>query len=433
MSIKVCDALCGSGKTSAAIRMMNERTDCKFIFITQYLREVERIKAGCACRCFVEPETSDECSTKLSHLHELLRSGCNIATTHSLFSFYTEETTKLIEEQGYTLVLDEVVEVISIATLSRGDLDILIKSGSVIEDGEKITWTNEDYANDFEGRFREEMMKAKSNNFLKYDDKHYCWVIPPELFTSFEDVYVLTYMFYAQPLRNFFEMYGIEYEYIGTKLTAEGFQFCASSEMNRARSLKSKIHILEHKKVNQIGSSRSALSLSWYSSRYDKDNPDIDQMRKNLCNVFRNIWHARSNEILWTTFKEFQPHLTDRGYGLCFVPYNKRATNEYSDRRYLAYCINNFPRPWAARFFREHGSKIDHEGYALSILIQWIFRSAIRNGEEVWIYIPSARMRSLLKEWLDKLEVGRDLDEIKYKTPRRRPTNKKKNSSKESK
>ena len=155
-------------------------------------------------------------------------------------------------------------------------------------------------------------------------------------------------------------------------------------------------------------------------------------MRKNLCNVFRNIWRARSNEILWTTFKEFQGRLADRGYGSCFVPFNKRATNEYSDRRYLAYCLNNFPRPWAANFFREHGSKIDHEGYALSILIQWIFRSAIRNGEEVWIYIPSVRMRALLKEWLDKLEVGRDLDEIKYTTPRKKALKKKRKNAKQS-
>ena len=47
MEIKICDALCGSGKTSACIRMMNEDTDKHFIFVTQFLSEVDRIVRGC--------------------------------------------------------------------------------------------------------------------------------------------------------------------------------------------------------------------------------------------------------------------------------------------------------------------------------------------------------------------------------------------------
>ena len=41
--------------------------------------------------------------------------------------------------------------------------------------------------------------------------------------------------------------------------------------------------------------------------------------------------------------------------------------------------------------------------YALSEMIQWIFRSRIRNNEDINIYIPSSRMRNLLIEFL---EVG---------------------------
>jgi len=41
---------------------------------------------------------------------------------------------------------------------------------------------------------------------------------------------------------------------------------------------------------------------------------------------------------------------------------------------------------------------------ALSTMVQWIWRSAIRDGEEVWIYIPSKRMRSLLIAWIRDVE-----------------------------
>jgi len=36
-------------------------------------------------------------------------------------------------------------------------------------------------------------------------------------------------------------------------------------------------------------------------------------------------------------------------------------------------------------------------------MIQWIWRSAIRDGKEIWVYIPSRRMRELLKKWLLEL------------------------------
>lgn len=434
MSIKVCDALCGSGKTSAAIRMMNEQTDRKFIFVTQYLSEVERIKTSCAARGFVSPEASPKTGlTKLSDIHDLMRNGRNIATTHALFMTYTDETRTLIREQGYVLILDEVIDVISVSELSRSDLNILLDSGCVKEDGEYLRWVYDDYSLDERNKFKEEMLRAKSNNMIKYDDRYYCWIIPPDLFTSFTDVYVLTYMFHAQSMRCFFEISNIDYELIGTARDESGFVFCPLEAMNRVRDLRDKIHVLENGKVNEIGAHRNALSFSWYqNSRRTTEDSRLNSIRKNIINVFRNIWRARGAETLWTTYKEYQSNLEDRGYINSFVVYNKRATNEYSDRKYLAYCINNFPRPWEAKFFRDHGSEMHPDGYALSILIQWIFRSAIRNDEDIWVYIPSARMRGLLTQWLDKLATGNDLDEIKYATPRQKASKKKRKNAKQS-
>ena len=35
-------------------------------------------------------------------------------------------------------------------------------------------------------------------------------------------------------------------------------------------------------------------------------------------------------------------------------------------------------------------------------LLQFIFKSALSKGSEIWIYIPSIRMRNLLKQWINK-------------------------------
>ena len=52
------------------------------------------------------------------------------------------------------------------------------------------------------------------------------------------------------------------------------------------------------------------------------------------------------------------------------------------------------------QFFAQHEIIMDADKYALSEMLQWIWRSKIRNGGEIWIYIPSKRMRKLLQEWL---------------------------------
>ena len=38
---------------------------------------------------------------------------------------------------------------------------------------------------------------------------------------------------------------------------------------------------------------------------------------------------------------------------------------------------------------------------SLNAMIQWIWRSAIRNGKPIKIYIPSTRMRTLFQHWLN--------------------------------
>lgn len=428
MPVKVCDALCGFGKTSACIKMMNERVDTKFIFVTQFLSEVERIKKGCSSRGFVSPDSNLKLGlTKLADIQSMMLEGKNIATTHSLFVSYTEEIKEIIREQGYVLILDESVDIMCVSEMAECDLDILKRGGAVEEDDAgMIMWTYDDYLKEDKGRFKEEMLRAKSKNFLRFEEDFFFWSIPPELFTCFKEIYVLTYMFQAQPLKSFFEIHNIEYEYIGVHTTETGYNFCDASEMNRAVNLKDKIHILDDRKINAIGDGRTSLSFSWYrNARRDEESAELERLRKNVANVFKNVYKAPSRETLWTTFKDYTQMLRGNGYYGGFIPYNMRASNEYANRKYLAYCVNNFPRPMERRYYQAYGSDWDGDMYALSILIQWVFRSAIRKGEEVWLYLPSERMRVLFKQWLDNLADGEDLTPVKYVKPRvRKPKTK---------
>ena len=93
----------GTGKSSAAITYLNEHKDEKFIYITPYLDEANRIKNGCPDLNFVEPSNKlKEFNFKKSlHTAQLIREGKNITTTHQAFKGYTQATLDCIKEQGY--------------------------------------------------------------------------------------------------------------------------------------------------------------------------------------------------------------------------------------------------------------------------------------------------------------------------------------------
>ena len=92
--IKVVDALCGSGKTSAAINLINSSTG-KFLFITPLLSEVQRIKESCPDKHFLEPESR---GSKLHDVKRLFQKGRNIVTTHALFELFCEDVVDIIKE-----------------------------------------------------------------------------------------------------------------------------------------------------------------------------------------------------------------------------------------------------------------------------------------------------------------------------------------------
>ena len=53
------------------------------------------------------------------------------------------------------------------------------------------------------------------------------------------------------------------------------------------------------------------------------------------------------------------------------------------------------------RFFESRNIKINQDIWALGEMIQFIFRTQIRDGKPINIYIPSERMRNLLINWLN--------------------------------
>ena len=410
MRIKICDQIMGAGKTQAAIARMNEDTESKYLFITPYLDECDRIIKSCKQRNFVQPKRTSE--TKSINIREMIKVGKNIASTHQLFRHFDNEVAAEIKKQHYKLVLDEAFHILDVLNASEEDISIAVESGllNMQPDGSVIL-AKDDYQGDV---FQEVAEFARSGNVFHYEGRLYYWIFPKSVLEAFDEIIVLTYFFEAQQLKYYFDMVGMEYEYIGVRRDGDDFRFCSYLESDtNTCDFRDKIHILEDKKLNSIGDDKFALSKNWYakSKTSEKNKQAYKQMKNNISNVFKNKFDSSSGSRMWTTFKDYYGGLRGKGYTKAFIPCNARATNEYRDRTHLAYMINIFLTPTVTIWFHQHGITVDQETYALSEMLQWIWRSAIRDGKEIWIYVPSQRMRKLLEDWINA-ESPRSCEEL---------------------
>ena len=398
--IKIIDMPMGEGKTTGLINYMNNHPDNKYLFITPFLDEVERIQKGCKNLDF---KTPDDKYSKLSDLKKLIDNGENIASTHALFSIIDKETRNLIRENGYILVLDEVLEVVSSLEMSRSDLDILKETIiSVAEDG-LTSVVNKSYEGN---KFKREVNSIKNKSVYLVDGTFLLCLFNPEVFEYFDDVIVLTYLFDGSIMKSYFDLYHLDYNYyqiIDNDIVSGKFD---DSEFRK--EVKKLVNVYQGK-LNDIGENETALCSNWYSDK--KRKSAHIKLKNNMYNYLKNIVKSNSKEAMWTTFigdnDKFKDFFTPKSYKInCFVSCNMRATNKFAHKVNLVYSVNVFLNPFVIKYFNRNKIKLNENNYALSQLLQWIWRSRIRNGEEINIYIPSRRMRELFFRYLDNKEIN---------------------------
>ena len=146
-TIEVLDAIMSSGKTTAIINWMDNNPQEKFIYVSPNLSEVDvRIPTSTKLD-FVSPKVDEYNPTKLEHLNQLLLEGRHICCTHKLYLSMTTYSMDLIESRGYTVILDEEINVMqSYKDYSFKDVKWLLKEGYIhhnLTDG-SVEWVKDD-------------------------------------------------------------------------------------------------------------------------------------------------------------------------------------------------------------------------------------------------------------------------------------------------
>ena len=428
-NINVIDEPCGKGKTSFAIQMMNDCPNESYIYCTPFLDEIERVKKATNID-MTAPDYKG--GRKIDDFNSLLMGGRNIALTHSTFSNSNSETIEYLTEGRYTLILDEVLDVlvgfndVCNDNLTQADIKLLLNEKFIeVDEYGKVSWIKNSYPT---SKYSNVERLAKNGNLFYLDKTMLVWQFPAHIFQLFKKVYILTYLFEGSFLKPFFEYHNIEYQVVGLSKNESGTYKICPHERDIEEQVKYKdlITIYENPKMNNYKA--SSLSKTWF----DKEkSSEIKQLQLNIFNFLHNVMKAKSEKILWTCPNDYKKPLKGKGYNIvrkltekekalpkgereklekklnCFIPLNARATNEYSDRNVLVYAFNFYPNPYVRRYFSNKNDKdgtnitVNQDYLALSCLIQWIWRSSIRNNEPITVYIPSERMRSLLKKWLN--------------------------------
>lgn len=400
--IKVVDGLCGSGKSTRMLDIINSRTgDVRWIFITPYLTEVEqRVPESTPNIKWYAP--SNKGSGKLGDLNIALRKRKDIVSTHALFKMFTKETVELIIDGGYTLVIDEAIDCIGKVgkgVCNSSDTAALLEGGFIsIETNNSILWNEERYPEHL-GRYADIRNMCNLGILQSFRDTFIMWQYPDILLSRVKECYVLTYMFEGSTMSSWLRLKGIEYSYV------DHSEFGLRPEEDIKTIVRANLLLVDSPTIRRLHKNQTihTFSSSWYNNAPSSKIKIVKGMIRSA--VVSN--KLKQGDIFWTCFKSAYEKMKGTGYtkgasdkGLAFLPWNIRATNDFREHKFCVYGVNLFKDPTEVAYMESLGVSVESEDWALSHCIQFIFRGAIREGNPMKLMILSKRMQSLLVKWL---------------------------------
>lgn len=413
-TVEILDAICGSGKSRHIFNMINDNPQNKYIYVTPLLSEVhERVPKEVTTTTFSQPEITED-GTKSDNLLELIRVGSNISCTHSLFRKMSKLHLDYIRKQEYTVIIDEEVNLIdsNLGIVTKGDIEFAFAKKFIVADEQelgKLSWVEEDLdgiQNKESCVFRrlKEMCDVGILFACKSKQTILTIHLPIELISSAKRVILCTYMFDGSVLDGFLALKGIN------RTPYNGFTPCNVTAKQQLRGLINIINYPKQRLLEKIG-----FSKSWYENATAAE-------RKLVANAIR--WAASGrcdqDEFMFTTPKSFvckpNGNVNTKIVGITSTIKGKstpetswvfctaRATNDFVNKRVLCHAYNRYPTTPIEIYLRDYGFNIKRDKYAVSEMVQWVFRSRIRNGEPIDLCILSKRMKQLFIEWLESDE-----------------------------
>lgn len=452
--IVIVDAVMGTGKSTWVIEEAIRNHNKKYVIVVPLLAEVERYETKLKeHRPVYAPHVdinSPDVDSKLEAFKRALLDGAGVViTTHALFSLWDDESRKHIANQGgYTLILDETVDPVQEADIKKDDYQLLLNCGYIREEAYPLVTkeganfkaiSRTEKTAEYSGKLNGFIRHALRNNIISLDDSKYIQTLKPENVSAFDQSFVLTYLFPGSQMDCWLRLYGLDVVHKTLIRDPESEELVLADHPGLYSGVEfaDKIKIIETPEMNEIGAKGKRrrgfpLSNEWFR----KATPEtLKRLREHLGNMSRHIAKKFAREVvdddtthqgyyfMWSVKNDFRTmlekggmryktvppgaslpfedeHMETEADRQCFLAHNQRATNKFAHKGCLAYLTTPLPIVPIKQFFAGHGLDYNDETFMLSTLLQWVWRSRIRNGEEILVYIPSEPLRELFTDWL---------------------------------
>lgn len=441
--IKIIDRIMGSGKSTEMIETINNSDpSTRWVVVAPFLKECHRyagteytydkkrevvpvfdadnnfVYNGTGCnlsgRRFKHPRKLY--GSKVKGISSLVDKGEDIVTTHAALQNFTNDNLVTLSSAGYKLVVDEALEVISpLSTPPTIQQILLNKALKINPDNNSLVWIEQKDEDSLDPIKYDWYWKAKrlcetgslvlltteeqdENNAVAENGQPlsgiFVFEYPKKFISVFEDVFVLTHRFEHSIMKHYLDINNLDYSIDKKEITSSP-----------------NIEIVDNDRMNKIGRMYNSFSASWQRNAFKRKDYALSRdMRNNLKNFFNNAGtygKSTAKQRMWTCLSEVRGKIKGKGYTKQHVPFNLKAVNNYCDVSHLAYCYSEYLNPTVYNYLLKRGVReedINVEQIALNTLLQWVYRSRVRKGGEIALYLPSRRMRSMLVNWLKSSE-----------------------------
>lgn len=463
MKVEVRDQICGDGKTTdilKEIKLAYEKgCQDKYILITPYLSECHEIAGtksieddeyqrpvrdeegkvvyfpndrNLAELKFKHPNFSNKEGSKAASLRFLMSNRNNIVSTHSLFTNIKLDT--LVNAEEYTLVVDEALDIFSVCSLlPRKETKKLLEKDilTLREDGQTLKFDRSFFGNPAkyvdedavkDTRYEEVAVLCDNHQLLLVNGNVLLWELSAELLNKFKKVVILTYLFEGREMSVYLKKHNIPYEVKkgkkggadishlveiveDTKLNLIGDEYysLSSTKTKKPVNLKTPPIAEDYRNYKDFQKDRGVYEEFVKSNREKSLSADEvnNALRKNLKNVMDNMWLAKSKDRYFTCLSANKGIIANKRFNKNWLAFSTKAVNNYAEKHHVAFLMNVFMMPYIKEVCNKGDLTVDEDLVALSHLVQFLFRSALRNDESIRVYIPSSRMRNLLKDYLE--------------------------------
>ena len=443
MEIEVVDSLMGNGKTHVTLRYIENEairnSKERWIYCTEYLDEIDKrtTENAEALHLWRTPAEGD----KTDKLIELLKEPNVqlIAITHSLLFLASKNTyiNYLIKSKGYNLFLDETIELISPYNGCKyGDFLTWLAEGKVkvVEPYGRVEWTYKDEFSQGYGTTFERLAEDSKTGGV------HCSLASGRVGTSVSLVKIEDDIVFKQFGRVIVATYQIENTLFDAYLKIKGLNRVACKDIvcnmsTTKDDIKNIVTII--KKHNKKFKDKN-LSSTWWDGKGKEaaTSEDFKLVNSTIRNIGDSTGCKGNAHLLGFTVpsgkigssrdakaiypkgyphtvcyvdadefgEEFVTSVKNKAVST-YIPCNARASNAYSNKTVMVHAYNRYPLLSVSKYLDAHNVVYSSEVFALNELLQWLWRSAIRNREPIHVAILSERMLKLFENWLGNYYV----------------------------